>query len=89
MTHDSASHTRDCALASRYRRLLRQRGHKKAVFAVAHALVVTAYHLLARGTTYQEFGASYYDQRSTDGSPAKPSGPLSVKGYRVTLEHVA
>ena len=33
------------ALAARYRRIMRHRGHKKAVIAVAHAMLVMAYHL--------------------------------------------
>jgi len=28
---------------------------------VAHAILVIAYHLLARQTTYQDLGADYYD----------------------------
>jgi hypothetical protein len=37
--------TRDCHLAAQYRRLVRRRGDKKAVVAVAHSILV-AYHLL-------------------------------------------
>src|SRR4030095_3831387 len=42
-------------------RVMRHRGHKKAVVAVAHAMLVAAYHLLARHTTYHEPGADYYE----------------------------
>jgi transposase len=44
------------AFAARYRRIMPHRGHNKAVVAVAHAMLVTAYHLLARQTTYQDPG---------------------------------
>jgi transposase len=54
------------AFAARYRRVMRHRGHKKAVVAVAHAMLVAAYHLLARHTTYQEPGADYYDRRHAE-----------------------
>jgi transposase len=54
------------AFGARYRRIMRHRGHKKAIIAVAHALLVTAYHLLARGTTYRELGADYYDRRHAE-----------------------
>jgi hypothetical protein len=43
---------------------MRHRGHKKAVMAVAHAIRVTAYHLLARKTTHQEPGTDYHDRRT-------------------------
>ena len=85
----AAIHTRDCALASRYRRLLRHRGHKKAVLAVAHALLVTAYYVLARGTTYQELGADYYDRRNTERITRQAVRALERQGYRVTIEHAA
>jgi hypothetical protein len=45
---------------------MRHRGHKKAVVAVAHAMLVAAYHLLARHTTYHEPGADYYERRHAD-----------------------
>lgn len=54
------------AFAARYRRVMQHRGHKKAVVAVAHAILVTAYHLLARKTTYQEPGGDYYDRRHAE-----------------------
>jgi len=43
----AATRTWHGAFAARYRRLLRHRGLKKAVGAVAHALLVTAYHVSA------------------------------------------
>jgi len=48
----AATRTKDSALGARYRRVMRHRGHKKAVVAVAHALLRSVYHLLAEGTTY-------------------------------------
>ena len=44
------------AFGARYRRIMRHRGHKKAVVAVAHAILETAYYLLARHTTFQRPG---------------------------------
>jgi transposase len=48
----AATRRSGCALAARYRRLMRHSGHKKAVVAVGHTILVTAYHLLARQTAY-------------------------------------
>ena len=58
----AAIRTKDSALGARYRRVMRHRGHKKAVVAVAHAMLRAVYHLLAEGTTYREPGADYYDR---------------------------
>jgi transposase len=77
------------AFAARYRRVMQHRGHKKAVVAVAHAILVTAYHLLARKTTYQELGGDYYDRRHTERVRHRAIQALERQGYRVILEPAA
>ena len=77
------------AFAARYRRVMRHRGHKKAVVAVAHAMLVAAYHLLERHTPYQEPGADYYDRRHADRVRHRAIQTLERQGYRVTLEPAA
>jgi len=57
---NAASHTRSTALAARYRRLMRHRGHRKAVVAVGRSILEIAYHLLSRATTYQDLGSDYF-----------------------------
>jgi hypothetical protein len=84
-----ATRTKNSAVASRYRRVLRHRGHKKAIVAVAHCLLVTAYHVLARHTTYHELGADYYDRHNTERVARRAVQTLEQQGYRVTLERVA
>ena len=84
-----ATRTKNSAVGARYRRDLRHRGHKKAIIAVAHSLLVTAYHVLARRTTYQELGADYYDRRDTERVARRAVHTLEQQGYRVTLERVA
>ena len=84
-----ATRTKDSAVAARYRRILRHRGHKKAVVAVAHHLLVSAYHVLARHVPYQELGSDYYDHRHTERVTRRALQTLEQQGYRVTLERVA
>ena len=79
----------DSALAAQYRRLM-HRGHKKAVVAVAHSILVIAYHLLSRQTTYRELGADYFDRRHAEKATARapglprdaPAGGLSASDRR-------
>ena len=85
----SASRVRNGALAARYRRVMRHRGHKKAVIAVAHAILVIAYHLLRRRTVFQDLGADYYDRRYTDRARHRALQTLQRQGYRVILEPAA
>jgi transposase len=84
-----ATRPKNSAVAARYRRILRHRGHKKAIVAVAHNLLITAYHVLANHTTSQELGADYYDRRHTERVARRAVQALEQQGYRVTLERVA
>lgn len=85
----SAVNVRDSVFAGRYRRLVRRRGDKKAIVAVAHQILTTAYLLLAHGRTYQEFGANYYDRQRKDRVIRHAVQMLERQGYRVTLEAAA
>src|SRR5262245_58417546 len=77
------------ALAARYRRIMRHRGHKKAVIAVAHAMLVAIYHMLTRRTTYQDLGDDSYHRRHPE--PAKHPGLQLPRrqACRVSLDLVA
>jgi transposase len=85
----AAIRTSNSAFTARYRRIMRHRGHKKAVLAVAHAMLVTAYHLLARQTTYHELGAEYFDRRHGERVTRQAVQMLERQGYRVTLDRAA
>jgi len=74
------------ALAARYRRIMRHRGHKKAVIAVAHAMLVAIYHMLTRHTPYQDLGDDYYDRRHAERAKHRALQTLERQGYRVSLE---
>jgi transposase len=79
----------DTALAARYRRVMHRCGHKKAVIAVAHAMLVIAYHVLAEQTSYRELGRDYYDRRYAERARRRAVRTLEDQGYRVVLERVA
>jgi transposase len=84
-----AARSRTTAFGARYRRIARHRGHKKAVVAVAHAMLVTAYHLLDRGLEYREPGVDYFDRRHADRARRHAIRALERQGYRVVLEPAA
>lgn len=85
----AAVNVRDSAFAGRYRRLVRHCGHKKAIVAVAHKLLTTAYVLLANGIDYQEPGATYYDARRKDRDVRRAIQALERHGYHISLEAAA
>src|SRR5438046_6435706 len=57
----AASHTKDTYLAAQFRRIAARRGSKRALMAVAHSILVTAYHMLKHTRNYQELGAAILD----------------------------
>ncbi len=85
----AAIRTRDSALAARYRRVMRHRGHKKAVVAVAHAILRAVYHILADHTPYRDPGPDYYDRRHAQRVTRRAIELLERQGYRVLLEPAA
>jgi transposase len=84
-----ASRAKNSALQARFRRVLRHRGPKKAVVALAHALRRTVYHVLADGTVYRDLGGDYYDRQHSQRVTRRAIHLLERQGYRVTLEPAA
>jgi transposase len=81
---------RDCYLAAQYRRLVKRRGDKKAIVAVAHSLLVIAYHVLRNGQSYRELGGHYFDRLNTERLTRYHTQRLAALGYTVTLaKHAA
>jgi transposase len=80
-----AVHTRDSYLAALYHRLAGRRGAKRAIVAVALALVVIVYHLLRDGTAYRELGGNYFDERDRQATVRRAVRRLERLGYQVTL----
>ena len=85
----AASRAAGTALQARYRRVKSHRGHKKAVVATGHQLLVIAYHILATENTYQELGPDYFDRRHRDRAIRRRIKQLEQLGYKVTLEEPA
>jgi len=82
----AAARTKGSYLSAQYHRLAARRGAKRAILAVAHSILVIIYHLLRDGTTYQDLGSNYFDQRNAQAVLRRSVRRLEVLGYRVTLE---
>lgn len=61
----AASHARKSYLGAQYRRISKRRGPKRAAIAVAHTILVIAYHVLRDGVTFQDLGPDYFDRMNT------------------------
>ncbi len=85
----AAGCSKDTYLGSQYRRLVARRGKKKAAVAVGHSILVIAYHLLERDTTYQELGGNYFDELKRRTVKRQAVSRLEGLGYKVVIEPAA
>jgi transposase len=81
----AASHTKDTYLSAQYHRLVGRRGKKKAVRAVAHSILVIAYHLIQRREPYHDLGGDYFEKRRPEATMKRLVKRLEKLGYQVSL----
>ncbi len=82
----AAAHTKHTALAARYRRLAARRGAKKAVVALAHALLVIIYHVIARRQPYHELGEDYFQRLDPAARAQRLVHQLTTLGFDVQIQ---
>jgi transposase len=82
----AAARTKGTYLSAQYHRLAGRRGKKKAIMAVAHSILVIAYHLIQRKEVYRELGADYFDKRRPEATVKRLVKRLEQLGYQVALQ---
>jgi transposase len=76
--------------AGQYGRLKGRRGHKRSIVAVAHSILVVAYHVISRREPYTELGADYFLRRQdSEAYQRRLVRQLERMGHRVILEPAA
>jgi transposase len=85
----AAARTKDTALQARYRRLAARRGRKRAIVAVAHAILVIAYHILKEGTCYRDGVDPAAAARARAARERRLVHGLERLGHQVTLRPAA
>ncbi len=85
----AAGRKKDSYLSAQYRRLMTRRGKKKAAVAVGHSILVIAYSLLNRDTSYQDLGGEYFDEHDRQAVERRLIHRLEGMGYKVTLQPAA
>jgi len=83
---NAAARKRNSYPAAQYRRLAARRGKKRAMIAVAHSLIISAYHMLKRGTDYHDLGPTHFDDRDRNGVQKRLVRRLEQLGYQVDLQ---
>jgi hypothetical protein len=71
------------------RRITTRRGAKRATLAVAHAILVSAWHILAGGQPYRDLGPRHFDNLAAERLRRYHVRRLRDLGFQVTLEPAA
>lgn len=73
-------------LSALYHRIVRRRGDKRAIFAVAHSIIVIIHNMLKSGTIYHDLGNLYFDSRDQERLVHRTVQRLEKLGYVVNLQ---
>lgn len=81
-----ASRTKDTYFAAQFSRIASRRGSKRALIAVAHSILVTAYHMLKHTRHYEDLGADFFDSINRDKTRDRLLQRLAKLGFHVTVK---
>ncbi len=82
----AAVRKRGTYLSALYYRLVPRRGKKKAIVAVAHALLVMIYHILKDQVSYRELGSDHFNKLNAAYVQRHHVKRLESLGFKVILE---
>jgi transposase len=85
----AATRSKDTYLAAQYARLRPRRGHKKALGAVKHSIIVACWHMLSTGEIYNDLGGDYFQRRDPAKTTKRLVAQLERLGHTVTLQEAA
>lgn len=80
----AAARSKNTYLSALYRRIAAKRGAKRAIIAVAHAILKIVYHMLTRNQDYNELGGDYFDKLNPKRTADRLIKRLTDMGYSVT-----
>src|SRR5262245_9514411 len=80
----AAAHSRKSYLGAQFRRISKRRGPKRAGIAVAHSILVIAYHVLRNHVDFQDLGPDYFDRMNTAKLTRYHLRRLAELGYDVS-----
>jgi transposase len=84
---NAAARTKNTYLRAQYEQVKRRQGHKKAIGAVAHSILIAAYHILKDNVPYRELGGDYFARRANpDLITKRLIAQLERLGHTVTLQ---
>jgi transposase len=85
----AAARTKGSYLQALFHRLRARRGARKAIGAVAAAILTAAYHMLKDGTLYEDLGPDHFDRRAKAAQTNRLVARLQNLGYDVQITPLA
>lgn len=76
-------------LAAQHARLTKRRGSGRAQIAVAHSILVAAYHMLSKDEPYRDLGADWLTKRNDEAHARRLVAQLERLGHTVHLDLAA
>jgi transposase len=84
---NAAARSKNTYLRAQYEQVKRRRGHKKAIVAVAHSILIASYHILKDDVPYKDLGGDYFARRADpDRTTKRLVAQLERLGHTVTLQ---
>jgi transposase len=85
----AAARTTDSYLAAQYARLRPRRGANRASTAVAHSILIAAWHMLQTGETDHDPGGDHYQRRDPERQTKRLVAQLERLGHTLVLQEAA
>ena len=85
----AATRTNDTYLQAQNQRLRPRTGHRRALVAVQHSMLVAYWHMFTTGETYRDLGGDYFCKRDAERQTRRLVVQLQALGHQVTLQPAA
>ena len=85
----SAVKKKDSYFGEMYKRISKRRTNKKAIVAVAHAMLKTIWYLLKNGEKYHDLGPDYFEKKEREGKITSLKKKLQNFGVTLTPDQLA
>lgn len=82
----AAARKKNCYLRDKFFRLKTRRGYNRAAMAIAHKILISAYHMLRDGAPYQDLGPQYLDSLRHNHTTKNLVRRLERLGYQVQIK---
>ena len=84
----AASHTKGTYLSALFRRISARRGAKRAIVAIGHSILISAFYMWKNKEPYREVGDTYLDKIKPEKTANRLLKRLAKLGYLVTVTQV-